>query len=62
MVSGCGITDWADKHMPVIGQRCENWQCVTPAGQAASDAKTKQQANTSGNLPAQDNMARQPIQ
>lgn len=37
-MSGCGLTDWADANMPVIGQRCEHWQCFTSGGQAESQA------------------------
>jgi hypothetical protein len=36
MLGGCGLTEWADKNMPVIGQRCENWQCFTSSGQEQS--------------------------
>ena len=32
-LSGCqAITNWAydvGSHMPVIGERCEHWQCIT---------------------------------
>ena len=46
MVTGCtAIGNWFDsvgEHMPVIDERCENWQCFTASGQAASDAKKKQ--------------------
>jgi len=47
VLNGCQtIGDWADsagKHMPVIGQRCEHWQCITASGQQASDEKIKQE-------------------
>jgi len=40
-ISGC---DWIGRqadalgeYMPVIGERCEHWQCVTSSGQAKSD-------------------------
>ena len=40
-LSGCQtIGNWADsvgRHMPVIGERCEHWQCITSSGQAESD-------------------------
>lgn len=41
------IGGWADglgSHMPVIGERCEHWQCMTTEGRAKSD-KIKQQKN-----------------
>ena len=37
--------DAAGEYMPVIGDRCEHWQCMTASGQAESDAiKAQQQA------------------
>ncbi len=40
-LSGCNkIADWADNNMPVIGERCYNWQCITEGGQGASRAKS----------------------
>jgi|GEM_PF-1042586 len=36
-----GISNFADgigKHMPVIGERCEHWQCFSESGRRASDA------------------------
>lgn len=41
LMSGCSWFDDVGRHMPVIGKRCENWQCFTESGQAASDAKTR---------------------
>jgi hypothetical protein len=35
------IGDTADSigsHMPVIGERCEHWQCFTQSGKAQSEA------------------------
>lgn len=48
LLSSCqAIGDFADsigRHMPVIGKRCEHWQCVTESGQKASDTnKTAEQ-------------------
>jgi hypothetical protein len=41
LLPGCrAITNWAygvGEHMPVIGERCEHWQCVTASGQQKSD-------------------------
>lgn len=34
---------WADdlgSHLPVIGERCEYWQCMTDKGRARSEEKT----------------------
>jgi hypothetical protein len=40
-LSGCtAIANWADnmgQHMPVVGERCEHWQCLTSSGQAKSN-------------------------
>lgn len=48
-LSGC---DWMGRqadalgdHMPVIGERCEHWQCMTAEGQAKSDAIKAEQQN-----------------
>lgn len=50
---GCqAIGDWFDRvgeHMPVIGDRCEHWQCFTEAGQEASDAKKAQEQQATSN-------------
>lgn len=40
-LSGCMSLDEIGRHMPVIGERCENWQCVTTEGQAASAEKKR---------------------
>ncbi len=45
------ISRWADgagSYMPVIGDRCEHWQCFTSEGQAISNAKKRQQADADG--------------
>lgn len=49
-LGGCQwIGDTADRwgeHMPVVGERCEHWQCITVSGQKRSDeikAQQKQQ-------------------
>jgi len=40
--SGCAWmgrqADALGEHMPVIGERCEHWQCITQSGQATSNA------------------------
>ncbi|MDE3016787.1 MAG: hypothetical protein KGI29_07735 [Pseudomonadota bacterium] len=47
LLLGC---DWIGRqadalgaYMPVIGQRCEHWQCMTASGQAESDAAKAQE-------------------
>lgn len=42
-VSGCGFFDRVGDHMPVIGERCENWQCFTSSGQEKSREKEAEQ-------------------
>ena len=41
LLSGCNtIYGWADdvgKHMPTIGNSCNNWQCITESGQRKSE-------------------------
>ena len=41
-LSGCqtigGFADHVGSYMPVIGDRCEHWQCFTSEGRAQSDA------------------------
>lgn len=41
ILSGCDtVYGWADsvgKHMPTLGEPCNNWQCVTNEGQKKSD-------------------------
>ena len=52
LLGGCQtISGWADSvgsHMPVIGERCEHWQCITGSGQAESDAIKAQQTEMEG--------------
>lgn len=38
LLQGCEWADDLGRHMPVIGERCENWQCFTSSGQAQSEA------------------------
>lgn len=58
LLGGCEtIYGWANgvgSYMPVIGDRCEHWQCVTSEGQAISEAKKRQQAEMEG-MPASEN-------
>src|SRR5689334_6575398 len=37
-LAACQWLNDMGSHMPVAGERCENWQCVTAEGQARSDA------------------------
>lgn len=56
ILSGC---DWIGRqadalgeHMPVIGERCEHWQCFTSEGQAESNAiKAEQNRQQQQNQP-----------
>ncbi len=41
-LGACGLTDWADANMPVIGERCEHWQCFTESGQEQSKLNHQQ--------------------
>lgn len=43
ILSGCEWADNLGKKMPVMGDRCENWQCFTESGRQASEAKKMQQ-------------------
>jgi hypothetical protein len=62
MLSACGLEDWANANMPVIGQRCEHWQCFTEGGQQQSDANHQERlreqagggAGSGGNVPAEN--------
>jgi hypothetical protein len=51
-LSGCqAIGNWFDsvgEHFPVIGERCEHWQCFTESGREISDANKKKQAAAAG--------------
>ncbi len=40
-LQGCGWADDLGRHMPVIGERCESWECFTSSGQAQSDANKR---------------------
>ena len=41
LLGGCEWIDDVGRHMPVLGERCENWQCFTESGQAKSEAKKR---------------------
>lgn len=45
MLTNCQtIGNWADsigEHLPVIGERCEHWQCFTASGQQISEQNKK---------------------
>lgn len=41
LTQGCQWADDLGRHMPVIGERCENWQCFTSSGQAQSEANKR---------------------
>ena len=49
LLSGCGWigrqADHVGSYMPVIGERCEHWQCFTSEGQAISNANKAQREN-----------------
>src|SRR5262245_57625380 len=38
-LGGCAWLDDMGRHMPVVGERCENWQCFTKSGQEQSRIK-----------------------
>ena len=42
-LAGCEWADNLGKHLPVIGERCESWQCFTESGKQASEAKKRQE-------------------
>lgn len=44
--------DALGEHMPVIGERCEHWQCVTSSGQAQSDYNKAMQQRQHAPQPA----------
>ncbi len=52
LLGGCGLTDWADANMPVIGERCEHWQCFTSSGQEASQLNHQQRVREESAPPA----------
>lgn len=41
LLTGCDtVGDFADdmgSHMPVVGERCEHWQCITEGGRRQSE-------------------------
>jgi hypothetical protein len=37
--SGCISFDELGRHMPVVGKRCENWECFTSSGQSTSEER-----------------------
>lgn len=43
-LTSCSWMDDLGRHMPVIGERCENWQCFTSSGQAQSEMKKRELA------------------
>jgi len=58
LVSACNPVKTIDSigdYMPVIGDRCEHWQCITASGQAQSDAikasEKRMEALKSGQVP-----------
>jgi len=48
LLSGCGWinrqADAAGEYMPVVGERCENWQCFTEEGQQKSEMNKRMKA------------------
>jgi len=38
LLTQCQWIDDLGEHMPVIGERCENWQCFTEGGREQSEA------------------------
>jgi hypothetical protein len=48
-LGACGMFDWATQNMPVIGQRCENWQCFTEGGQQQSQLNAQQRQHPADN-------------
>jgi hypothetical protein len=65
LLCGCQtIGNWADSigdHMPVIGDRCEHWQCFTSSGQQISDENKAKQAQTSSGISPSGAQARIPV-
>jgi len=48
------ISGWADslgEHMPVVGERCEHWQCFTSSGQKKNET-IEQEKDSSYPTPA----------
>jgi len=57
-LSGC---EWADEYMPVIGERCEHWQCFTESGREASDMNIKTQQQIQKEPPAAQQNSTTPL-
>lgn len=67
-LSGC---DWIGRqadavgeYMPTIGDRCENWQCMTTEGQRQSEMNKRAKAMKAGQMqpPAGQSAGQQPAQ
>ena len=43
-LGGCEWIDDVGRHKPVVGERCENWECFTQSGQAQSEATKRASA------------------
>jgi|GEM_PF-5147594 len=41
LLTQCEWIDGIGRHFPVIGERCEYWQCFTESGRQKSDEKKK---------------------
>ena len=48
------FADRVDKHLPVIGERCEHWQCFTTEGKKISDANKKAEADATRTCPVKN--------
>lgn len=44
--------DHMGSYMPVIGERCEHWQCLTGEGQAISDANREMREREESDITA----------
>ena len=51
--SGCMSLDEVGRHMPVVGKRCENWECFSSDGQEVSEER-KTQLRAAGQLQDED--------
>lgn len=40
-LGACESLDDLGRHMPVVGERCENWQCFTEGGRLQSEANKR---------------------
>lgn len=63
LMTGCqSIENWANTHMPVIGERCYHWQCITGSGQERSEmAKGEPAAETQAQPAETGQEARKPF-